>query len=410
MRKTRIALLLLAILLILSATAIAIEAEEVGSISEFGENEIQSAFDTSDIPSAQVAIIVNDSLIWAKGYGDQPSLDTVFGTGSITKNLVAAAYVKLNETGLINLDDDVSDYLPFTVRNPNEPGSVITIRMVLEHKAGMTAYHQFNQPWPSEVILQLLEDYGIPPSIPVPEWNGTRLPLKDIINSTNINDTDLWLSGTGVFSYSNTGYFFLSYLLEYITNSTWSEYIDDTILTPLGMDSTKFNVTEYEQPIALPHLKLDNGTTLEFPVYQDYGYGAGAMMTTVTDLSKFLIAVTNGGIYEEVQVFQPAYNSILRQLLQPNAATFGYMAQFSILQNENGTSIPILFVNLRPSDTSSISDALIDVIRCILLSDCPAPPTTPPTPQPPIFDLQVIGLAAGGVVVIVAILVLIKRR
>jgi CubicO group peptidase (beta-lactamase class C family) len=119
---------------------------EVGLISEVGATAIQNAFDSSGIPSVQAAIIINDELYWAKGYGEQPTLNTVFRTGSVTKTFVAAAFVMLNETGVINLDDDVSDFLPFQVRNPNEPGTVITIRMVLEHKAGMTLYHQFNQP------------------------------------------------------------------------------------------------------------------------------------------------------------------------------------------------------------------------------------------------------------------------
>jgi CubicO group peptidase (beta-lactamase class C family) len=409
MGSKRNALLLMAMFLMFSTNLIVINAEEVGSISEEGESAIQSAFDASGISSAQAAIILNDSLVWAKGYGEQSSLDSVFGTGSITKTFVAAAFVKLNETGEINLDDDVSDYLPFEVRNINEPSTVITIRMVLEHKAGMTEYHQFNQPWASEVILELLEDYGIPPSIPVPEWNGIRLPLKDIINSTNINDPDLWLSSTGSYSYSSTGYFFLSFLLEHITNDTWSNYIHDNILSPLGMDSTKFNVTEYEQPVAIPHLKLHNGTVLEFPVYQDYGYGAGAMTTTVTDLSKFLIAVMNGGRYEDIQVFQSGYNAIVKQLLQPNGNTFGYIGQFSTLQNENGTLIPILFVNQRPADISGIWDALLDEGRC-LLNGCPPPPTTTKTPPPPPNDLLLVGLTAGGVAIIVVVAIFMKRR
>ncbi|MFW9910607.1 MAG: serine hydrolase domain-containing protein [Candidatus Thorarchaeota archaeon] len=406
MNSKAIVLLFSTLLLILPTNTFAVDVSEVGSISEEGESAIQGAYDASGIPSAQAAIVLNDSLVWAKGYGEQSSLDTVFGTGSITKTFVAAAFVKLNETGEIGLDDDVSDYLPFVVRNPNEPSTVITIRMVLEHKAGMTQYYQFNQPWASEVILQLLDDYSIPPSIPVPEWNGIRLPLQKIINSTNINDPDLWSPSTGGYAYSNTGYFFLSFLLEYITNDTWSNYIHDNILSPLGMDDTKFNVTEYEQPVAIPHLKLDNGTILEFPIYQDYGYGAGAMMTSVTDLSKFLIAVMNGGTYEQVQVFQPGYNAIMKQLLHPNGNTFGYQAQFSTLQNENGTLIPILFTNLRPSDASGIWDAVLDEGRCIL-NGCP---TTTPPPPGPLIDPLVVGLAVGGVVVVAAVVVVIKRR
>lgn len=407
MNSKAIALAFLLLVLILPTNAFAVEATEVGSISEEGAAEIQNAFDTSGIPSAQMAIVINDSLVWAKGYGDQSSLNTVFRTGSITKTFTAAAFVKLNETGVINLDDDVSGYLPFEVRNPNEPGTVITIRMVLEHKAGMTVYHQFNQPWVSAEMLQLLDDLGYSPSIPIPEWNGVRLPLQDIINSTNINDPGLWLPSTGVHSYSNTGYLFLSFLLEHITNDTWSNHIRDNILSPLGMNDTKFNVTEYEQPVAFPHIRLDNGTKVELPVYRDYGYGAGGLMTTVADLSRFLIAIMNGGIYGEVQVFQPGYVSVLKQYLQPVGGMLGYGAQFSTLQNENGTLGVILFENYPPSDSTPIWLALLAEGRC-LLNGCPTPP--PPPPPPGGIDILVVGgLSIGGTIVVVVALVILKR-
>lgn len=407
MNSKAIALLMLTFFLMFPTNSIASQTNEVGSLYEEHENEIQSAFDASGIPSAQTAIIINDSMVWAKQYGQQSSLDTVFRTASITKTFTAAAFVKLNETGVINLDDDVSDYLPFQVRNPNEPGTVITIRMVLEHKAGMTAYHQFNQPWISEEMLQLLDEYGIPPSIPVPEWNGIRVPLKDMINSTNINDTELWLPSTGGYSYSNTGYLFLSFLLEHITNDTWGNYIHDTILSPLGMDDTKFNVTEYQQPVAFPHYNFGNGTILQFPAYRDYGYGGGGMLTTVVDLSKFLIAVINGGTYGEVQVFQSGYNSIMKQYLQPAGGMFGYTGLFEILQNENGTLGLILFGNMTPSSRDAIWNALVDAGRCLLNGDCLPPPTSPP---PPPIDILVIGLSVGGAVVVIAIVLVIRRR
>ncbi|MFX1481853.1 MAG: serine hydrolase domain-containing protein [Promethearchaeota archaeon] len=405
MNSKVIVLLLLTFFLMFPTNVFAIQTDEVGSLNEEHENEIQSAFDASGIPSVQAAIIINDSMVWAKGYGEQSSLDTVFRTASITKTFTAAAFVKLNETGVINLDDDVSDYLPFQVRNSNEPGTVITIRMVLEHKAGMTAYHQFNQPWISEEMLQLLDVYGITPSIPVPEWNGVRVPLRDMINSTNINDTELWLPTTGGRSYSNTGYLFLSFLLEHITNDTWGNYIHDTILSPLGMDDTKFNVTEYEQPVAYPYYKFENGTILQFPAYRDYGYGAGGMLTTVVDLSKFLIAVTNGGMYGEVQVFQPGYNSIMMQYLQPAGSMFGYSGLFELLQNENGKLGLILFSNMAANN--DIWSALVDAGRCLLNGDCLT--TTTPPPSLPIDPLA-IGLSVGGAVVAVSIVLLIRRR
>jgi len=426
MNSKPVVLLFLVFFLMFPNSVIAMETTEIGSISGEGATQIQNALDASGIPSAQMALIIDDSLIWARGYGDQPSLNTVFRIGSITKTFVAAAFVKLNESGMINLDDDVSDYLPFEVRNPNDPAKVITIRMILEHKAGMEVYYQFNQPWISSEMLQLLDTLNYTPAIPVPDWNGVRLPLSDIINSTNINDLDLWLPSTGGYSYSNTGYFFLSFLLEHITNNTWSDYINETVLSPLGMNSTRFNVTEYEQPVASPHLELDNGTLVTLPVYRDYGYGAGGMMTTVTDLSKFIIAIMNGGMYGGTQVFHPNSVSLMKQYLHQHGSMLGYDAQFSTLYDERGSLGVILFDNWREGNSAFIWSALVAEGDRLLDGDVTTTTTTetatttstistttetpPTTPGTNLSDFMLVGVAAGGIVVVIALLLVIRSR
>lgn len=393
---------------------------EVGSISDGAATAIQSAFDSTGIPSIQAAIIVNDEMVWAKGYGEQPTLNTVFRTGSVTKTLTAAAFVKLNETGVINLDDDVSDYLPFQVRNPNEPSTVITIRMLLEHKAGMNTSYQFHQPWISAEILQILNDLGYTPDIPVPSWNGVRLPLKDIINSTNINDSGLWLSSTGSFHYSNTGYFFLSFLLEYISGGKWSDYINSTILTPLGMTETRFNMTEYTQPIATPYIRLDNGTMVALPVYRDYGYGAGGMMTTAADLSKFVIAILNGGWYGDVQVFQPAYVSIMTQYLQQYGSMLGYTAEFGRFTTQCGKMGVVLLTNWVDGNSALIWSPMLTEGQRLMSAGCTTTTTTTTTtdtttsttdiPPGPPTGLLIAGVAVGGAIVVLAVVLILKRR
>jgi CubicO group peptidase (beta-lactamase class C family) len=419
-----IALISVILFLILPTNALANGVTEVGAISEEGATAIQNGFETTGYPSAQAAIVIDDELVWAKGFGGQPTLNTIFRTGSVTKTFTAAAFVKLNETGIVGLDDDVSDYLPFMVRNPNEPDTVITIRMVLEHKAGMTTYHQFNQPWISAEMLQLLNDLNYTPSIPVPDWNGVRLPLKEIVNSTNINDSNLWLPSTGTFAYSNTGYFFLSYLLEYITNNTWSDYIHDTILSPLGMNETRFNVTEYGQPIAFPYLELDNGSLVQLPVYRDYGYGAGGMLTTVSDFSKFIITIMNGGWYGDVQVFQPESMPLMNQYLQQYGSMLGYVAEFGKFSTECGKLGVVILGNWDGGNMAPMWSALLTEGQRIVSLNCPTStttttttstvtsttsPTTLPNPGPNDILLMV-GLSIAGVVIVIVLFLVMKRR
>lgn len=385
----------------------AMQSTEVGSIAEECAAEIQAAFDDSGVPSAQAAIIINDTLQWAKGFGEQPELDTLFRTGSVTKTLTAAAFVKLHQNGTIDLDDDVSDYLPFQVRHPDHPETVIAIKMVLDHTSGMSTYYQFGQPWSDPVVDQIFEDNGIPGELPeVPDWNGIRLPLHDIINSTNINDPDAWTQTLGTRSYSNTGYFFLSFLLEYITNDTWSKYIHDNILSPLGMDDTVFNITETSNPIAFPHIWLSNGSLLQLPIYSDYGYGAGGLITTASDLAKFYIAVMNEGEYGGIQLFEPEYVPLMEDYLQPYGALPGYGASANIFEADDRDIGIILFNNFPGGGVGRISSALLSAAAgCTTTTDPPPPP-----PPDGLFTLLLGGAAIAGIVVVVVLLIILKRR
>ena len=71
------------------------------------DSRIQQLMDEGDIPSFAAGIIINDTLVWSKGYGEQPSLDTVYMIGSVTKTFTATAIMQLNESGYLDLDADI---------------------------------------------------------------------------------------------------------------------------------------------------------------------------------------------------------------------------------------------------------------------------------------------------------------
>ena len=62
---------------------------------------------------------------------------TLYRIASVSKLVAAIGFMKLVETGDIDLDADVSNYLGFSLRNPNAPGDVITSRMLLSHTASV---------------------------------------------------------------------------------------------------------------------------------------------------------------------------------------------------------------------------------------------------------------------------------
>ena len=93
------------------------------------ESKIRKLMEKYKIPSLAAGIVINDSLIWAKGFGDHPDLDTIFMIGSITKTFTATALLQLNESSKIGLDKDINAYLPFNVRNPDYPNGLLLFFM-----------------------------------------------------------------------------------------------------------------------------------------------------------------------------------------------------------------------------------------------------------------------------------------
>jgi CubicO group peptidase (beta-lactamase class C family) len=389
------------------------------------ETEIESEITEGGIPSVQAGIIINDTLVWARGFGDQPSLDTVFRIASITKTFTATAFLRLHEQGLVDLDADVSDYLPFEVRNPNDPSVVITARMLLSHRAGMTEAYDFGVPPVDHTMVEFVNNIVVGEMYT--PWTGPYPPLGEIINSTNIADPDLWLSKSGTFySYSNSGFFFLSFLLEKITNQTFSDYIDENILTPLGMSSTGLNGSEFSGRLAIPHGTFLNGSLIVFPHFEHYKYGAGALLTTVLDLSKYLIAHMNEGISNGVQILEPESVETMHTAISSgyglgwhdgvyqghNGLTFGFEADMWYNEVEDSRCGVILLINREDGLGGGPIAGHKSQILSLLRQQCRdiVELTTSPTTGPVLDWVLLSGVSAGAVVAVVVAVFFLKRR
>ena len=63
--------------------------------------------------------------------------DAKFRIASVSKMFVAFTLLQLAQKGKLNLEDDVSDYLTFTLRNPNFQDTAITLRMLANHTSSL---------------------------------------------------------------------------------------------------------------------------------------------------------------------------------------------------------------------------------------------------------------------------------
>lgn len=78
--------------------------------------ELRAVVASGKAPSVQVAVVREGQIVLSRAYGESSSVDHVYMNASVQKSFTATAVLQLVERGLVDLDADVSEYLPFAVR------------------------------------------------------------------------------------------------------------------------------------------------------------------------------------------------------------------------------------------------------------------------------------------------------
>src|SRR4029077_3171049 len=89
-------------------------------------------------------VVADGRIAWSRGYGwahiserRRGTPDTDFMLASISKTWRATAAMQAVEDGILGLDADVNDVLPFDVRNPHHLGAIVTLRQLLTHTSSL---------------------------------------------------------------------------------------------------------------------------------------------------------------------------------------------------------------------------------------------------------------------------------
>ena len=215
--------------------------------------------------------------------GEAPPLDGEVRIGSISKTFTAVVTMQLVQEGKITFDEPIETYLPGLIRGEGIDGSKITVRQLLQHTSGLPEY--------SDQI-------------------GLDDPFANRDKYYSARDTlDLALSKPAAFEpgsqfkYTNTNYIVLSLLAEKVTHRPLAEQITKRIIEPLGLTHTYLPGPGEENIRGThPHAYTRNNQgQLEDITRQDPSAagGAGAMISTPSELTKFLQAAFNGTLLNQ---------------------------------------------------------------------------------------------------------------
>jgi CubicO group peptidase (beta-lactamase class C family) len=263
----------------------------------FFDNLIETLIARVHMSALSVGIIKDDTLLWSKGYGlydreknKEAKNDTIYLVASISKSITATALMQLYEQGYFDLDDDINDYINFSLRNPNHPSDNITFRMLLAHQSSLATDlpTSFTRMMPGEITIK---------GYPYPY-------LKELLVPDGMYfKPQFWMDyrpGTDM-HYANVGFALLGYFVELFTGQSLEEYCQGHIFEPLEMKDTSFFIKNLDSSrVAVPYLYSKE--YYPYSHYQILDYPAGGLRTTVTDLSHFLIAHMNNGVYNGTQI------------------------------------------------------------------------------------------------------------
>lgn len=266
------------------------------------------------IPSVSTCILNNNEIVWYKGYGlcniekqTKPDINTIYMIASISKSITATALMKLYEQDFFDLDEDINSYLPFEIKNPYFPNVNITFRMLLSHTSSLG---------PEPDYYHYVE-YDKDPD-PLNNW------IKDYFYENGTLKTSNWnhIKPGNQYQYNSIDYCLIGYLIEQMTNKTFNQYCKETIFQPLLMNNSSFLLSNIDRnKTAIPYMLEDGSMRCKyfFPLeyYSWRMYPAGNMMSSIEDLSHFLIMHMNNGEYKGIRVLNETTTELMHLLQTP---------------------------------------------------------------------------------------------
>jgi CubicO group peptidase (beta-lactamase class C family) len=235
-----------------------------------------------EIPGIAFGLIHEGNLVYSSGFGETvlgsktfPTADSVFRIASMTKSFTATAILRLRDKGLIQLDEPITTYLPWsaTIGLP-ATSAPITVQDLLTMGAGLPT----DDPWGDR------QEY---------------LPLADFDAMVQAGLTFNRGANTA-FEYSNLSYALLGRIISQVTGEIYESFMENEILQPLGMhSSTFFTDAISEEARAVGYAKFESGLTEEPATAHGAFTPMGGLHSSVSDLAKWVATYQKGRAEEQ---------------------------------------------------------------------------------------------------------------
>ena len=294
----RLQLLALTFAQMLSALAVRAQETDVTKRLEGFDAYMEQILKDWNTPGIGVGIVVNDKLVFAKGYGYRDyekklpfTPTTLCQIASNSKLFTAVAAGMLVEQGKLTWDNPVRDAVPTIQFYNDQLNNNVTLRDMLSHRTGVTRHDLiwFKSPFTRKQLFEKLK------------YLEPQQPMRE------------------TFLYNNLMFSAVGYIVELKSGKTWEQYVRENIFQPLDMPTSTYSISDMlkHPDHGVPYReKRDSFELYMIPNYE-YTEGvapAGAIISNIDELSHWLIALMNDGKYNGKQVLRP---NVLKATVQP---------------------------------------------------------------------------------------------
>ncbi len=255
------------------------------------EAEINKILKEQHTAGVAVAVVENNKLIFAKGFGYRDvdnklpvTINTQFAIGSCTKAFTASLIGILQKEKEIDLDKPFTNYLNDYKFYSSDLTNHVTLRDMMSHRTGLPRHD--------------LSWYIAP---------DTR---ENLMKRIQYMEPSAKLRQ--VWQYNNFMYLMQGVLVEKLTGNSWESNVQDKIFNKIGMNNSNFSIEKlaaYSEP-ALGYQLVKDSLIKKTPYYNIAGMGpAGSINSTVIDMAQWLKVWINGGKLDTIQIIPASFAS-----------------------------------------------------------------------------------------------------
>jgi CubicO group peptidase (beta-lactamase class C family) len=281
----KIRLVSVLILLLVLAVQVGV-AQQTAPEPDF-DQYVEQAMKEWEVPGLAIAVVKDDRIVFAKGYGVRElggtaavTERTLFAIGSSSKAFTAAAIAMLVDEGKLKWDDPVTKYLPAFQLFDSYATRELTVRDLLTHRSGLER---------GDLI-----------------WYASPYDRNEVLRRVRFLKPSWSLRAR--FGYQNIMFLAAGQIAAAVTGKEWDDAVRERIFVPLGMtaSSTSIKTLAASDNVASPHSKIDDKLQKVAWRNIDNIGPAGSINSNAIDMAQWVRLHLGSGMYEKKRVLNAA--------------------------------------------------------------------------------------------------------